>query len=524
MKRILLIFLILTFFTLFMAASNSIHLKKPYCPIKNIDNTFVEIERIINYVSAPLPFNGKVEDNFSLLDLDSNCVNFNVENHIEDGGYVDFLFETTSCGYGYHTVDIRLFEDENYSVTAVQILVDGKSFNVVVGENCPQVSVKTGDGYLGLTLNFDNCDFCENLSGNVYLDIYYTEEDGTYTLEDIKYSFDNSFSPDLFFSCLNQEADCGNFILSDPYDESDNTYYRDLTISFENCGDNFPIEGNFTFTFQFENSGDRTYFKLVSEENNLSYLDPTEYIVNYITDNLCGEVTVNGEDTENGKTFVTIEADLDSGNCENSDYGFDLTGHLEIEYYVAGKYFDSFKSLNYVEKGNRYLEVNYDGYNWNIEFDETINFNGISELEGNYELIGSVTVNQDNTIEYDIYLKNIDNSDILFHFSSGEDDGLKFVNKSDYPYCGKSIFELPELKLFDSDNFKEYVKPIFAFDFSYGGIDEAEVKVVFHLKTVIGNFKFNSEIKKNFEVKLPQNSLHVIPFFNLFNLLNYDFE
>lgn len=532
MKKLLLIFTFIFTLSFSLIASNSLAFMKPnnhrypINPIRNMDIVSFEMEHMMSSVRAVLPFSEIPEEELSIFELDPGCVNFNVDNHLDDGGYLDFIFDTTSCGMGSHVVDFRVFLDENNVVTNVLILVDGEERDFNIESKCPQVSIERDDGYLELAFDFGGCDFCEGLNGKVYLEIYYTENNGVYTLQDVKYSYDKDFSPDLFVSCLNQQENCEKIKLSEPYDENGDSYYRNLIISFENCGDNFPVTGNIVYTFQFYKSSDRTYFNLVSEKDNLTYLDPTDYLVNFIEEHFCSKSNVSKKDIGDGKDLVTINSDINTENCDNAYYA--LNGHLKIEYYVSdenGEYlFDSFKDLNFTENDDKYIEINFDGNTWNINCDERIYFDGVEELTGYYELIANITIGSDNSIGYDVYIQNLDNPDITFHFSSGENGGLKFVDSNDYPYEGKGVFSLPELNVINLNNFKEYVKPIFVFDFSYGRLDEAKVDVVFHLRSVIGNYVIKNKVEKKFKVILPKNNKHLFKFFNIFDFLNYDAE
>ena len=110
----------------------------------------------------------------------------------------------------------------------------------------------------------------------------------------------------------------------------------------------------------------------------------------------------------------------------------------------------------------------------------------------------------------------------LEYFKSlDEEEKLKFINKKSYPYAGKSLFDLPEIEVFSMGNLKQFVKPEFTFNFTYGNFDEAEVNVVFHLRTVVGDNEIKNKIEKSFAIQIPEGGKYSIDFLNIFQFIGY---
>ena len=488
------------------------HIENLYDISKNVELKMLSIERIIPQEK----FRGSF---LNLLNLSPSCMDFQIQKNENKGGYVNFLMRDLSSNS--NTYLIRIFNGKDDNPSKVQFLFNGKNtLRDILDSDCVNVSIDEEDNHLGIILDFNEC---EEVAGRVFLDIYFHEENGNFVLDDISLSYDRDFSPDEFVNFISENCETNyTYKLSEPYGGDDRTYYRNLIVDFSD-NEEYPIEGNVVYVFQFEESGDRTYVKLVDYENNLLYYDPTDFLVSFLEDNFCADVKVSKEDMGNNKYHVEVDAELHSNGCENNNYN--LNGVLKISYYLVERdgnlYFDSLDDIEYEEEEEKYLYVGYNGNVWEIDFYEIFNFNEIEEVAGNYKLVGSLTISKDDELTYDIYLEDLENSEIIFHFFSENDEKLKFISKKSFPYAGKSFFELPEIEVFSSDNLKQFVKPGFTFNFTYGNFDEAEVKVVIYLRTVVGDNEIKNKIEKSFSIQIPEGGKYPIDFLNIFQFIGY---
>ncbi len=521
MKKTLLTSFFLFLSLIFLFASGNFHIENKFMAIENLHDLSRNIELKMNSIDRVIPQERFKGSFLNVLNLDPSCVNLKIEDGMDKGGYVDFLINSANCSTNSNSYLIRIFKGKGGTFTKVQFLFNGKhTLEDILDIDCVNVSVEEEDDHLGITFDFNGCD---EVSGKVFLDIYFHEENGNSVLDDISLSYDRDFSPDEFVNFISEncETTC-TYNLSEPYGGDDKTYYRDLIVDFSN-NEEYPIDGNVVYVLQFDENGDRTYVKLTDYENNLLYYDPTDFLVSFLEDNFCADVKVSKEDMGNSKYHAEIDAELHSNECENNNYN--LNGVLKISYYLVEKdgdlFFDSLDNVEYEEGEGKYLYIEYNGNVWEIDFYEIFNFNEIEEVAGNYKLVGSLTISEDEEVSYDIYLEDLENSEVIFHFSSENEEKLKFINKKSYPYAGKSLFDLPEIEVFSMGNLKQFVKPEFTFNFTYGNFDEAEVNVVFHLRTVVGDNEIKNKIEKSFAIQIPEGGKYSIDFLNIFQFIGY---